>query len=70
MAYTMMASLDPSSSPPGTMTVMVNQVALSLVSKIGVFALHLLDHNDREDVCGVAWGGQLLVSQTSCCGCR
>jgi len=35
---------------------MVNPVALSFLSEVGVLALHLLNHHDGEVICRVARG--------------
>ena len=38
---------------------MVNQVALSLLPEVWILILHLLDHHDREVICGVAWSVEM-----------
>ena len=38
---------------------MVNPAALSLFPEVGFLTLHLLDHHDREVVCGVARGVEM-----------
>ena len=38
---------------------MVITVMTCLRVQVGFLALHLLDHHDREVVCGVAWGVEM-----------
>ena len=40
---------------------MVNPVALSLLPEVWILVLHLFNHHDREVICGVARGVELLI---------